>query len=56
MGYSFNTTIHPSNNDKLERWDNFIINSEEAIRKDPFFYKVIEGSIDYEYINNLIKE
>ncbi len=54
-GYSFKTTIYLTNDEEANGWNNFIINSENTIRKDPFFYNVVEGSIDYQYIKNLIQ-
>jgi len=55
-GYSFKTTIYLNNGEEASGWNNFIINSKDTIRKDPFFYKVVEGSIDYQYINTLIQK
>lgn len=55
-GYSFKTTIYLNNGEEAGGWNNFIINSKDTIRKDPFFYKVVEGSIDYQYINTLIQK
>lgn len=55
-GYSFKTTIYLKNGEEAGGWNNFIINSEDTIRKDPFFYKVVEGEIDYQYIRRLIQE
>ncbi len=51
MGYSFNTTIYKSDGTVYKE---FIINSTDTIRRDPFFYRDSAGSIDYEYIKNLI--
>lgn len=55
-GYSFKTTIYLNNGEEADDWNNFIINSKDTIRKDPFFYKVVEGSIDYQYINTLVQK
>lgn len=52
MGYSFNTIIYKSNGTIYKE---FIINSTDTIRKDPFFYRDSTKSIDYNYIRNLIK-
>lgn len=54
-GYSFKTTIYLNNGEEADGWNNFIINSKDTIRKDPFFYNVVEGSIDYQYIKSLIQ-
>ena len=34
---------------------NFIINSDDTIRKDPFFYSVTKGNIDYSYIEGIVE-
>lgn len=53
MGYSFRTTIHKTNGYVYKE---FIINSSNTIRKDPFFYRDSSESIDYDYIQNLIND
>lgn len=53
MGYSFKTTIYLTNGEEADGWNNFIINANDAIRKDPFTYKVIEGNTNYNYIQEL---
>lgn len=35
-------------------WNNFIINSSNSLRKDPFFYTVVDGDIDYNYIDSIV--
>lgn len=55
-GYSFKMTIYLTNGNEANGWNNFIINSKDTIRKDPFFYNVVEGSIDYQYIDKLIQD
>ena len=45
-GYGFKVTIYLSDGNEADDWNNFIINSEDTIRKDPFFYSVIKGNID----------
>jgi hypothetical protein len=52
MGYSFRTTIYKSNGSVYKT---FIINSEDTIRKDPFFYRDSTGSIDYNFIKDLFE-
>lgn len=49
-GYSFKMTIYLSDGNEADDWNNFIINSDDTIRKDPFFYKVVSEKIDYDYI------
>lgn len=49
-GYSFKVTIYLPDGNEADGWNNFIINSDDTIRKDPFFYSVTKGNIDYAYI------
>lgn len=51
MGYSFRTTIYKENGGVYKE---FIINSTDTIRNDPFFYRDSTKSIDYNFIRNLI--
>ena len=52
-GYSFKTTIYLIDGNEADGWNNFIINSDDTIRKDPFFYTVNKGKIDYDYIKSI---
>ena len=54
-GYSFKLTIYLSDGNEADDWNNFIINSGDTIRKDPFFYSVKKGKIDYSYIENIVE-
>ena len=54
-GYSFKLTIYLSDGNETDDWNNFIINSDDTIRKDPFFYSVTEGNIDYNYIESIVE-
>ena len=54
MGYSFKMTIYLSDGKKAGGWNDFIINSSDTIRKDPFFYTVVEGGLDYDYIDSIV--
>ncbi len=54
MGYRFKMTIYSSNGNEADDWNNFIINSVDTIRKDPFFYSVTKGKIDYSYIESIV--
>ena len=54
-GYGFKVTIYLSDGNEADDWNNFIINSEDTIRKDPFFYSVIKGNIDYIYIESIVE-
>ena len=49
-GFSFKITIFLSVGNQAVFWNKFIINSNDTIRKDPFFYTVAEGSLPYDYI------
>ncbi|MDE7224595.1 MAG: hypothetical protein K2O34_12565 [Acetatifactor sp.] len=48
-GYHYRVTIFKGDGIYIE----FIINSANAIRKDPFFYNVEEGEIDVDFIESL---
>jgi len=50
VGYRFQTTIYLTNGEEANGWNHFILNSNDTVRKDPFFYKVVEGEIDIEYL------
>jgi hypothetical protein len=52
MGYSFKTKIFGDDGDLYKE---FIINSNDMIRKDPFIYRDSSKSIDYEYIQRLFE-
>ena len=52
-GYSFKLTFYLSDGNEADDWNSFIINSDDTIRKDPFFYSVTKGKIDYNYIKNI---
>ena len=54
-GYSFRMTIYLSDGKEAGGWNHFIINSAESIRKDPFFYSVVAGKIDYDYIKGIVE-
>lgn len=54
VGYSFRLTIYLSDGNTADGWNNFIINSEYAVRKGPLFYAVTKGEIDYSYLAKLV--
>lgn len=56
MGYSFKIILYGDDGEELDGWNIFFINTEKTIRKDPFFYEVTEGSIDFSYIQELINK
>lgn len=53
-GYSYKVTIYLSDGNEAYDWNIFIINSDNTIRKDPFFYSVTKGKIDNSYIENIV--
>lgn len=55
-GFAFDTTIYLKNGEKADGWNNFIINSADSVRKAPFFYKTMEGIIDFDYIAQLVRQ
>jgi len=50
MGYGYRITMYRANDVVYKE---FIVNSNESIRKDPFFYRASQEKIDYTYIKNL---
>lgn len=54
-GYSFKMTIYLLDGNEADGWNNFIINSDDTIRKDPFFYTISKGKIDYDYIKSIVE-
>lgn len=55
-GYSFHITILDDNGKKLRGMNDFYINSDEVFRKDPFFYEIHSGNLNYGYIQELFEE
>lgn len=53
LGYSYRTTILKKSGGVYKK---FIINSNNTIRKDPFFYIDNTNSIDFEFIKELISK
>lgn len=53
MGYYFRTTIYKLDGNVYKK---FIINSNNTIRKDLFFYRDSSASIDFDYIQQLFKK
>ncbi|MDQ2086991.1 hypothetical protein RBH29_11190 [Herbivorax sp. ANBcel31] len=53
MGYSYRTTIYKIDGSVYRE---LIINSNDTIRKDPFFYRDSSESIDYNFIQDLFDE
>lgn len=52
-GYRFHTEVYTYNGNSVKRAAQFIINTADSVRKDPFFYRVKNGEIDFEFIHSL---
>lgn len=50
-GYTLRVTVTHTGGGEGE----FIVNSENLARRDPFFYKAAEGSIDLDYLLSLVE-
>ena len=55
-GFIYKTTIYLKSGDEADGFNNFIINSPDTIRKDPFFYTVIGSKTPCEYIEDLYEK
>lgn len=53
MGYRFRLVFYDKNKNVI---DEFIVNSNDRIRKDPFFYSDKTGGLCVEYLQNLNEE
>jgi hypothetical protein len=53
MGYSFRTTIYDEEGKRIKE---FIINSDDTIRYRGFFHRAVHHTIDYEYIEALVRK
>lgn len=54
MGYQLKLTIVRKDGTAGRGMDAFIINGQ-TVRRDPFFYKIVEGSLDDSYIRDLME-
>lgn len=52
-GWCFLIKIYQADGKKVSGRNDFFINSGDVIKDDPFFYKVVEGNTDFEYIAEL---
>lgn len=52
-GYRFRAEVYTYSGNDVKRAARFIINTAESIRKDPFFYRVEDGKIDFDSIEAL---
>ncbi len=55
MGYALRITIYDNSGKKVHGWGEFVLNGAENIRKDPFFYNVVDGGIDFSYLESLLE-
>lgn len=53
LGYSFRTIIF---DDKGKKIKELTINSNDTIRYNGFFYTSVDNTIDYDYIEKLVRE
>jgi len=51
----FNIPLDLMDLDPNEVMEIVVINSDDTIRKDPFFYSVTKGNIDYSYIEGIVE-
>lgn len=56
MGYRFRIEIYTKIGKGSTAAETFIVNSEHDIRKDPFFYKAVDGEIDFQYLQQLFSQ
>ncbi len=54
-GYSLRITIHYQGF-TLFPWKEFIVNTSTVLRNDPFFYEVVQGDINYEFLHSFVYE
>lgn len=52
-GYRFRTEVYTYNGDGVKLTARFIVNTADSIRRDPFFYRVESGEVDFNYIQSL---
>lgn len=53
LGFSFRTTIFDNKGKKIKE---LTINSNDTIRYKGFFYSSVDNSIDYDYIEQLVRK
>ncbi len=56
MGYSFRITLYDAQGKPLKGLNNFYVNADTVLRKDPFFYTVTSGSLGHATIEALFEE
>ncbi len=55
-GFNLRVTIYLTDGNEADGWNNFIVNSENRIRKDPFSYTVVSGKLDYDALERLTEQ
>ena len=53
-GYHLRVTVYDNAGKKVHGWSSFIVNAAQHVRKDPFFYEVVDGVIDFEYLESVM--
>lgn len=53
LGYHLRITLYDNSGKRVHGWSSFIINADQHVRKDPFFYEVVDGAIEFEYFESL---
>lgn len=56
MGYRLRVEIFTGSRDDSRPAKTFIINSETVVRMDPFFYEVIDGKLDFQFLQELLSQ
>ena len=52
-GYRFRVEVYTQNGDGVKPAVRFIVNAADSVRKDPFFYRVERGELDFELMPSL---
>ena len=56
MGYRFRVEVFTKTSNSSSATETFIINSETDVRIDPFFYDVVSGEIDFQFLQQLLSQ
>ena len=52
-GYRFRVEVYTQNGDGVKPAARFIVNAADSVRKDPLFYRVEKGELDFELMQSL---
>ncbi len=55
-GFNLRVTIYLTDGNEADGWNNFIVNSEHGIRKNPFLYTVVSGKLDYDALEQMTEQ